>query len=91
MAASTLLALLASSSIVLGSPVKRQDGPAIVDFSQNTGAPKHLASGILYGLPDDQNQIPRELLEGFGFNYCRAAGAQVGNGWSVSRDAFQVR
>lgn len=90
MAPSTLLALLASSSIALGSPNKRQDGPAMVDFSQNTGTPKHSASGILYGLPDDQGQMPRDLLSGFGFNYCRAAGAQVGNGWSISRDAFQI-
>jgi hypothetical protein len=31
---------------------------AQVNFNQNTGWPQHLASGLLYGVPDTVNQIP---------------------------------
>lgn len=31
---------------------------AVVNFANNTGAPEHLASGTLYGLPENGNQIP---------------------------------
>lgn len=31
---------------------------AQVNFDQNTGWPQHLASGLLYGVPDTVNQIP---------------------------------
>ncbi|PNP74354.1 hypothetical protein FNYG_12403 [Fusarium nygamai] len=65
-------------------------GPTI-DFSSNTGEPQHLAAGILYGIPDDVNQIPDDLLSGFGFNYYRGAGAQVSHGWSYDEAGFQER
>ncbi|KAG5814118.1 hypothetical protein H9Q74_007937 [Fusarium xylarioides] len=65
-------------------------GPKI-DFSSKTGAPKHLAAGILYGIPDNTNQIPGSLLSGFGFNYNRGAGAQVSHGWSYNEAGFQQR
>ena len=31
---------------------------AQVNFNENTGWPQHLASGLLYGVPDTVNQIP---------------------------------
>lgn len=34
---------------------------AVVNFANNTGAPEHLASGTLYGLPENGNQIPVSL------------------------------
>ncbi|KAF4499922.1 phospholipase A2 [Fusarium agapanthi] len=65
-------------------------GPKI-DFSSTTGAPQHLAAGILYGIPHNTNQIQDSLLSGFGFNYYRGAGAQVSHGWSHNEASFQER
>ena len=67
---------------------------ANVNFSNNTGTPKHLASGILYGVPDQQNQIPSSFYTGMGFNYLRAGGAQVGapgRGWIWGMNEYKVR
>jgi hypothetical protein len=64
-------------------------GPSI-DLKKKLGTSRHLASGILYGLPDDIHQIPFDLLEGFGFNYNRGAGAQVGHGWVWGKDQYNV-
>ncbi|PYH95630.1 glycoside hydrolase [Aspergillus ellipticus CBS 707.79] len=67
------------------SPVRKRDTvTAQVNFSNNTGTPEHLASGILYGVPDTLNQIPSHFYENIGYNYERAGGAQVaspGLGW----------
>jgi hypothetical protein len=67
---------------------------ASVNFSNNTGTPKHLASGILYGVPDQSNQIPSSFYTGMGFNYLRAGGAQVGapgRGWIWGMNEYKVR
>ena len=66
---------------------------ANVNFSNITGTPKHLASGILYGVPDQQNQIPSSFYTGMGFNYLRAGGAQVGapgRGWIWGMNEYKV-
>ncbi|KAK4569491.1 hypothetical protein LTR86_003254 [Recurvomyces mirabilis] len=86
------LALAAFTAVASGAALQPRDIPGpIINFANNTGTPKHLASGILYGLPDNQTQIPSTLLSGFGFNYGRAAGAQVGHGWSWSQPEFEIR
>jgi len=57
---------------------------AKVNLASNLGAPKHLASGFIYGIPDAQNQIPDHWYTDIGFNYARAGGAQLGapsRGW----------
>lgn len=41
-----------------GRVLKRDSVTAVVNFFNNTGAPQHLASGLLYGVPDTLNQIP---------------------------------
>lgn len=56
----TTVASLLLAGTALGNPVhqKRDSVTAQVNFANNTGKPQHLASGILYGLPDTPNQIP---------------------------------
>ncbi|KAL0571545.1 hypothetical protein V5O48_010421 [Marasmius crinis-equi] len=47
-----------------------------VDLSVNTGNSVHRASGILYGVPDNGDQISSNLYTDMGFNYLSAGGAQ---------------
>ena len=70
--------------------VPRQDvaGTATVNAAEPSGTPEHLGSGFIYGLRSNEdgsanNDIPSELIEGMGFNYCRAGGAQMADslGW----------
>jgi hypothetical protein len=74
--------------------LQARDGTtAVVNFANNTGSPKHLASGILYGVPDTANQIPNSFYTGMGFNYLRAGGAQVGapgRGWIWGKTEYKV-
>jgi hypothetical protein len=89
------LAFLCATS-VLGVPnalVKRQSGTSVVNLSNNTGIPQHLASGVLYGIPDTPNQIPDHFYTDMGFNYARAGGAQIpapGRGWIWGFTEYQV-
>jgi hypothetical protein len=53
------------STTLAGRVVKRDSVTAVVNFSNNTGTPQHLASGLLYGVPDTLDQIP----VGHRFNY----------------------
>lgn len=77
-----------------GSPLeKRVSGTSVVNLGNNTGSPEHLASGILYGIPDTPDQIPQNLYEDMGFNYARAGGAQVaapGRGWIWGLTEYKV-
>lgn len=54
-------------------------GVATVDVAEQTGPPRHLASGILYGIPDQPEQIPDHLYKDIGFNYGRGGGSQLPN------------
>lgn len=68
----------------LGAAAQTIQGTATVDLSVNKGAPAHLASGFIYGIPDTPNQIPDHFYTDIGFNNARAGGAQVlapGRGW----------
>lgn len=51
---------------------------AVVDLSTNRGATKHLASGFIYGIPDNETQIPDHWYTNMGFEYNRGGGAQMG-------------
>ncbi|RDW59995.1 glycoside hydrolase-3 [Coleophoma crateriformis] len=69
-------------------------GTSTVTLSNDTGTPGHLASGILYGIPDTPDQIPDAFYTDMGFNYARAGGAQVaapGRGWIWGLDEYKVR
>ena len=92
-ALSSLLLVLATTGLAHPSLSERDGTTAVVNFSNNTGTPKHLASGILYGLPDTPNQIPSQFYTDMGFNYARAGGAQVGapgRGWIWGVDEYKV-
>lgn len=55
------LLLICTHVAACASVIERRqtsDNTAVVDLSVNNGAPKHLASGIIYGEPDQLNQIP---------------------------------
>jgi hypothetical protein len=91
----TTFASLLLAGTALGSPAqqKRDTVTAQVNFANNTGKPQHLASGILYGLPDTANQIPTKFYTDMGFNYNRAGGAQVpapGRGWIWGLNEYKV-
>lgn len=68
--------LLASYVAAISLPRQTIEGTAVVNLNNNTGSPTHLASGILYGIPNTQDQIPDKFYTGIGFNYARAGGAQ---------------
>lgn len=98
MLSSQLLCILASLGGALAATaapaLKVRDGSsAVVNFNNNTGTPNHLASGILYGVPDQQGQIPDQFYTDMGFNYLRAGGAQLGapaRGWIWGVTEYEV-
>lgn len=76
--------------------VKRDtvQGTATVDLAAPSGAPSHLASGFLYGIPDRQNQVPDHFYRDMGFKYGRNGGAQLpapARGWVFGVNEFNVR
>jgi len=63
-----------------------------VNLAVNNGAPKHLASGFIYGIPDTLNQIPSEFYTDMGFIYGRAGGAQTATtGWIGGLASYRGR
>lgn len=54
---------LALAQLASAGPLQTRDTvTAQVNFNNNTGTPQHLASGLLYGVPDTLNQIPVRSL-----------------------------
>ncbi|EWG55106.1 hypothetical protein FVEG_13155 [Fusarium verticillioides 7600] len=68
-------------------------GVATVDVSIQIGPPRHLASGILYGIPDRPNQIPDHFYKDIGFNYGRGGGSQLPGtkGYAVCLEDYEAR
>lgn len=61
-----LVHALALVQLASAGPLEKRDTvTAQVNFNNNTGTPQHLASGLLYGVPDTLNQIP----VGYFFNH----------------------
>ncbi|KAH7360654.1 glycoside hydrolase superfamily [Rhexocercosporidium sp. MPI-PUGE-AT-0058] len=90
----SLLPLLLAASVACNPVAKRASGTSVVNLNSNVGTPGHLASGILYGIPDTANQIPDHFYTDIGFNYARAGGAQVGapgRGWIWGLSEYKVR
>lgn len=85
------LCSLAAVTVAANPLQSRQTTTAVVNFGNNTGAPQHLASGTLYGLPDATTQIPSSFFKNIGWNYERAGGAQdPGNtGWIGGLASYQ--
>ena len=68
------------------------DNTALVDLSVNGGAPQHLASGAIYGVPNTPGQIPDKFFENMGYNYGRSGGGQLSEGgWIEGLAAYQAR
>jgi len=73
--------------------VARDAVTTVVNLGNQTGVPHHLASGLLYGLPMTQNQLPTQWLDDIGYNYQRSGGAQIpapGRGWIWGLTEYQV-
>lgn len=89
------LLLTASFASPLARPLSPRDSTAaVVDLSVKRGAPKHLASGFIYGMPDTPNQIPDHFYKEMGFNYGRAGGAQLeapARGWIWGLEEYNGR
>lgn len=68
-------------------------GTANIYLGENTGPTEHLASGILYGIPDTPNQIPDHYYTDMAFRNCRAGGSRLvepSRGWIFGEQEFQV-
>jgi len=82
-----LLPLLVTA---IPAPVPAADGPtqsntAIVDLTIKRGTPQKLASGIIYGVPNNPAQIPDKFYTEPGLKWFRASGAQLeapSRGWA---------
>jgi len=88
-AAAALLCAVSASPLA-----ERATNTAVVNLNNNTGSTAHLASGILYGIPDKANQIPSHFYSDIGFNYFRGGGAQVpapGRGWIWGTTEYKNR
>lgn len=56
---STVWTLALTVATVSANPIVARDSKtAVVNFANDTGTPQHLASGLLYGVPDAKDQIP---------------------------------
>lgn len=89
-----LLQLLVSAVAVVGQPQKRSVPISTVNLLEKTGKPHHLASGLLYGVPNTPDQIPDHFYTNMGFNYLRAGGTQLpvgGAGWNTNLSDYEVR
>ena len=70
---------------------------ATVNLASTNGAPRHYASGFIYGIPDEgfgqsPTQIPQSFYENMGFGYARAGGAQISEGgWIEGLTAYKAR
>ncbi|KAH7122116.1 glycoside hydrolase superfamily [Dactylonectria estremocensis] len=86
------LGCLLSGSLAAVTPAKRDAaGTATVFLDEPSGKPEKLASGFIYGLPDNvdgtaNTDIPQKYFKDMGFNYCRAGGAQApAKGWALNQ------
>lgn len=89
-----LLSALAAYAVASPLLEVRDSVTAVVDLSNNTGTPQHLAAGLLYGVPNNGNQIPSKFYTEMGVNYIRAGGAQIpapGRGWIWGLNEYKNR
>ncbi|KAM0552425.1 hypothetical protein ACHAPJ_007986 [Fusarium lateritium] len=93
---SVLGSYLSTPVLAAANPVKRDiAGTATVFLDQPSGKPEKLASGWIYGFPDNPDgtantDIPQKFIKDVGFNYNRAGGAQTPyKGWA--RNEYEGR
>ncbi|KAG5755616.1 hypothetical protein H9Q70_001763 [Fusarium xylarioides] len=97
---SSLLALLPTFlgvtpvAAVPGLVPRQSSGTAVVSLSNNTGPTNHLASGIIFGIPQNASQIPDHMYTDWGFNFARGGGPQLpspAGGWLAGRTQYENR
>lgn len=93
----SFLGLLVTASVTFSASLEREkraiQGTATIDLAVPLGTPAHLASGLLYGIPDQLDQIPDHFYTDIGFNYGRAGGSQLSSparGWVYGTTEFEV-
>ncbi|KAK7967168.1 uncharacterized protein PG986_001445 [Apiospora aurea] len=87
------LTTLATCAIA-GSVLPRDSNTAVEDLAATRGSPKHWASGFIYGIPDNEDQVAQHWYEDIGFRWGRTGGAQYGapkRGWNWGRTEYQGR
>ncbi|KAK4211366.1 glycoside hydrolase superfamily [Rhypophila decipiens] len=90
------VSVIAALSLALAVHAQSASQTAYVDLGVTRGKPEHLASGWIYGMPDNYpNQIPSSWYTAMGFRWGKGGGAQLGNvgqrGWVVSLDDYKGR
>ncbi|KAG4277350.1 hypothetical protein FPRO04_07647 [Fusarium proliferatum] len=80
---SSLLSLLPAflgvtpMAAIPGLVPRQSSGTAVVSLSNNTGSTNYLASGIIFGIPDNASQIPDHMYTDWGFNFARGGGPSL--------------
>ncbi|KAH7071243.1 glycoside hydrolase superfamily [Paraphoma chrysanthemicola] len=94
LAAAALFLLTANAATL----ARRAVGTATVSLASPSGTPSHLASGFIYGIPDNgtsiSTAIPDNFYRDFGFRACRAGGAQLvapNRGWAFGEQEYTGR
>ena len=88
------LPLVSPSALV--EPRQALEQTAQVNLKITRGKPEHLASGWIYGMPDNfPNQIPTNWYTDMGFRWGKGGGGQLGGvgqrGWVVSVEDYKGR
>ncbi|KAF5851105.1 hypothetical protein GGP41_003919 [Bipolaris sorokiniana] len=98
MKSSTIASILLSSLTLLEAASTRRvaKGVATVDLSKTSGQAKFLASGWIYGFPDNGTEadtsIPSNYITDIKFGSSRAGGAQTSSrGWIDGYDSYLPR
>jgi hypothetical protein len=89
-----LFSLLPCVTLLLANSGGAFAQTATVDAAISRGTPANLASGWIYGIPDQQGQIPDHFYTDVGYRYGRAGGAQLVNpgerGWIWGVNEYKV-
>lgn len=74
-----LKALTFVLSVTSAATIRKKDviGHAVVYLVEDMGQPLHRPSGILYGFPENESQIPDQLFTDIGYGL---AGTRTGRG-----------
>jgi hypothetical protein len=92
----TLLLAILSQAEAANIPRASSSGTATVDLTKDAGPTKFLASGWIYGFPDNKTQIDRSIPESFvrdiKFLASRSGGAQIpAKGWTAGLQEYTGR
>lgn len=90
----TILCLVTTvTAMSLARREVNQDSITVVNLAADRGESQHGASGVLYGLPLELNQIPDQWFIDMDYGYSRGGGsAQTagGHAWITSFEDYKV-